>query len=345
MLSDWSITYIYNLLFTALQSLTWTSSHGKRGVLRKMESAPHQVSQKAAEVLVDRALTSSASTLTPAYQHQCVLHAGAKLSWQLRMGGASSTKRKEVAATNYHFAVIKLLALIWLIFMLIHGVLNQEGLKFTEVSSKGRVKYFLGFGWQRVEPTSGEEAWPRKKLRWDHASPRRLCLHGPKAIISPSQFASPGSNSQTLSFSERSPTLPTPQLPKHPADGARQEAASEVMGVDISYTTTTGQYIEKSPYAGPLRAPICVCSSVLGRADPFPLAAPSRSRETWVEAMESCQASRLKLLCPACQHPSPHSRNTFEVQQLLQKRRKVSYLVQHRLGRGACERHAIKTGW
>lgn len=140
-------------------------------------------------------------------------------------------------------------------------------------------------------------------------------------------------------------TLPKRQLPKHPANGASREAANKAMGVDISYTTTTEQYMEKSPYAGPLHAPICVCGSVLGSADPFPLAAPSRSGETRVEAMESCQASRLKLLCPACRHLSPHSRNTFEVQQLLQNRRKVSYLAQHRLGRGACKRHAIKTGW
>lgn len=55
------------------------------------------------------------------------------------------TRRKEIAATNCHFAIINFLELIWPIFMLIHAVLNREGLKF-KVSSKGRVKYFLGFG-------------------------------------------------------------------------------------------------------------------------------------------------------------------------------------------------------
>lgn len=130
----------------ALQSLTWTSLHGKRGILRKMGSPHYWVSQKAVEALVDTVLASSASTRTPAYQHPCVLHAGDGLSWQLRVGRPSPMRRKEVAATNYHFAILILLALIWLIFTLIQAVLNGEGLKFAEVSSKGRVEYLLGFG-------------------------------------------------------------------------------------------------------------------------------------------------------------------------------------------------------
>lgn len=146
MLSDWSITYIYNLLFTALQSPTWTSPHGKKGILRKMGNAHHR-SPKCLQKSWWTQHSSSASTQTPVYQHRCVLHDGARLSWQLRVGGSSPTRRKDIAATNYHFAVINLLPLIWLIFTLIHAVLNREGLKFTKVSSKGRVEYFLGFGW------------------------------------------------------------------------------------------------------------------------------------------------------------------------------------------------------
>lgn len=57
----------------------------------------------------------------------------------------------------------------------------------------------------------------------------------------------------------------------------------------ISYTTTTEQYIQKCVYAGPLRAPICVCNSVLGRTDPFPLAAPRRNGGISAEGTESCQ--------------------------------------------------------
>lgn len=53
-------------------------------------------------------------------------------------------RRKEIAAVNYYFAIIKLLALTWLIFTLIYMlfILNTEGVK---ASGKGRVKYFLGF--------------------------------------------------------------------------------------------------------------------------------------------------------------------------------------------------------
>lgn len=62
-------------------------------------------------------------------------------------GGPSPTRRKEIAATNYHSAISTLLAPIWPIFTVIHAVLNGKGLKFTEVSRKGRLEYFLGFGW------------------------------------------------------------------------------------------------------------------------------------------------------------------------------------------------------
>lgn len=145
-----------------------------------MRSPPHRVSQKAAEVLGDTALMSWASIPPPLYQHWYVLHTGARLSWQLMLGGASPIRRKEIAATNYNFAIINLLALIWPIFTLIHAVLNREGLKFTKMSSTGRVNYFLGFIWQRVDPTSGEEAWPRQKLHGESASLGHLCPHVPK---------------------------------------------------------------------------------------------------------------------------------------------------------------------
>lgn len=60
-----------------------------------------------------------------------------RLTWQ-------PMRRKEIAAVNYYFAIIKLLALTWLIFTLIYMlfVLNTERVR---VSGKGRVKYFFGF--------------------------------------------------------------------------------------------------------------------------------------------------------------------------------------------------------
>lgn len=60
------------------------------------------------------------------------------------MLGQGFARQKEIAATNYNFAIINLLALIWPIFTLIHAVLNRERLRFTEMSNKGRVNYFLG---------------------------------------------------------------------------------------------------------------------------------------------------------------------------------------------------------
>lgn len=75
-------------------------------------------------------------------------------------------KRKEIADTNYHFAILNILALIWPVLTLMH-VLNREGLKFTMVSSKSSEKYFLGFE---------EETWPHKELHGECASPRCFSL-------------------------------------------------------------------------------------------------------------------------------------------------------------------------
>lgn len=76
----------------------------------------------------------------------CFTHQG-QAAPAAKGGGHSSMRRKDREDTNYHFAIINLLALIRPIFTLIHAVLNREGLKFTEVSCEGRVKYFLGFNW------------------------------------------------------------------------------------------------------------------------------------------------------------------------------------------------------
>lgn len=59
----------------------------------------------------------------------------------------------------------------------------------------------------------------------------------------------------------------------------------------------------------------------------------------------SIQAKAALHILPVSSPTAPSSRNNPQVQQLLQNRRKVSYLVQHRLSRGACKRHAVKTGW
>lgn len=90
-------------------------------------------------------------------------------------------------------------------FHVLHAVLNREGLKFTKVSSKGRVIYFLGFDnmitctvniWRR-SLASQETAWRAYQVR----TPLSLCPKGwsssvvynspsPAATARPSALAS-----------------------------------------------------------------------------------------------------------------------------------------------------------
>lgn len=139
------------------------------GVLRKMGSRHHWIPQMAAEVLGDQSThilrihpNSSKAALGPG----CFTHWGqAVLAAQV--GVPLPMKRKEISDTNYHFAIINILALIWPILKLMH-VLIMERLKFTMVSSKSREKCFLGFE---------EEIWLHNELHGERASPRCLCPH------------------------------------------------------------------------------------------------------------------------------------------------------------------------
>lgn len=118
-------------------------------------------------------------------------------------------KRKEIADTNYHFAIINILALIWPILTLMH-VLNRERLKFTMVSSKSREKCFLGFE---------EKTWLHKELHGERASPRCLYAHTLKAdhhLLLTIQPRPAARDSQTFSLSECSPNLAEPTTAKIP---------------------------------------------------------------------------------------------------------------------------------
>lgn len=103
-----------------------------------------------------------------------------------------------------------------------------------------------------------------------------------------------------------------------------------VMGVDISHTRCVALFVFAT-----------ACWGLQTLFVWLPLAGAGRPEQRgWKAASIPAKAA-----LPCLPAPSSHSRNTFEVQQLLQNKRKVSYLAQHRLGRGAGERHAIKTGW
>lgn len=104
-------------------------------------------------------ISSTAALMCFTYWGQAVLAA--------QGGEPLPMKRKQIADTNYHFAITNILALIWPIFTLM-DVLNRKGPKFTMVSSKSSEKYFLGFE---------EETWLTRNCMGNMSAQMSLSSH------------------------------------------------------------------------------------------------------------------------------------------------------------------------
>lgn len=125
-------------------------------------------------------------------------------------------KRKEIADTNYHFAIFNILALVWPIWTLTHF-----WIKFTMMSSKNRGKYFLGFE---------EETWPHKELHGESANPRCLSPHTLKAdchLFLTIQLPLHQETDRLTALASAPLTLLNLGLPKYPSERVSQEAASK----------------------------------------------------------------------------------------------------------------------
>lgn len=186
----------------------------------------------------------------------------------------------------------------------------------------------------KTPPSSRPAGWPSSPL---YNRPPLAATAGPSAL------ASAPRTSQKL------------RLPKYPSDGASQGGSQQ--GKEDPMAQVTGWVFRTPPrrsstyrsvYTLALCVPLFVFATACWGGQTLslwlPLGEMGGSQQRVRKAVSILAKAALPNL-PASSPTPPSSRNTPKVQQLLQKRRKVSYLAQHRLGREACERHAIKTGW